>query len=110
MLLDLRRRVLTIGPERAVADGALGFWKAIEEVWPKTRGQRCLVHKTANVLHKLPKSQQAKAKRALEQIWMAGTKKDVCSSCRETLASPRSTKPIAKGHSRSMFHRRNRGC
>jgi len=76
MLLDLRRRGLTIGPELAVADGALGFWKALEEVWPKTRGQRCWVHKTANVLNKLPKSQQAKAKRALEQIWMAGTKKD----------------------------------
>jgi putative transposase len=61
MLLDLRRRGLTIGPELAVADGALGFWKALEEVWPKTRGQRCWVHKTANVLNKLPKSQQAKA-------------------------------------------------
>jgi putative transposase len=76
MLLDLRRRGLTIGPELAVADGALGFWKALEEVWPKTRGQRCWVHKTANVLNKLPKSQQAKAKRALEDIWMAETKKD----------------------------------
>jgi putative transposase len=76
MLLDLRRRGLTIGPELAVADGALGFWKALEEIWPKTRGQRCWVHKTANVLTKLPKSQQAKAKRALEEIWMAETKKD----------------------------------
>ena len=76
MLLDLRRRGLTIGPELAVADGALGFWKALEEVWPKTRGQRCWVHKTANVLNKLPKSQQAKAKRTLEDIWMAETKKD----------------------------------
>ena len=76
MLLDLRRRGLTIGPELAIADGALGFWKALEEVWPKTRGQRCWVHKTANVLNKLPKSQQAKAKRALEEIWMAETKKD----------------------------------
>ena len=76
MLLDLRRRGLTIGPELAVADGALGFWKALEEVWPKTRGQRCWVHKTANVLNKLPKSQHARAKRALEEIWMADTKKD----------------------------------
>jgi len=76
MLLDLRRRGLTIGPELAVADGALGFWKALEEVWPKTRGQRCWVHRTANVLNKLPKSQQAKAKRALEEIWMAENKKD----------------------------------
>ena len=76
LLLDLKRRGLTIGPELAVADGALGFWQAIEEVWPKTRGQRCWVHKTANVLNKLPKSQQSKAKRALQEIWMAETKKD----------------------------------
>jgi putative transposase len=76
LLLDLRRRGLAIGPELAVADGALGFWKAVEEVWPKTRGQRCWVHKTANVLNKLPKSQQSKAKRALQEIWMAETKQD----------------------------------
>ena len=61
LLLDLRRRGLSIGPELAVADGALGFWKALEEVWPKTRGQRCWVHKTANVLNKLPKSLQAQS-------------------------------------------------
>ena len=65
-----------MGPELAVADGALGFWQALEEVWPKTRGQRCWVHKTANVLNKLPKSQQPKAKRALQEIWMAATKKE----------------------------------
>jgi len=76
LLLDLKRRGLAIGPELAVADGALGFWQAIEDVWPKTRGQRCWVHKTANVLNKLPKSQQSKAKRALQEIWMAETKKD----------------------------------
>src|SRR5215212_6960782 len=76
LLLDLRRRGLSIGPELAVADGALGFWQALEEVWPQTRGQRCWVHKTAKVLNKLPKSQQPKAKRALQEIWMAETKKD----------------------------------
>jgi len=76
LLLDLKRRGLAIGPELAVADGALGFWQAIEEVWPKTRGQRCWVHKTANVLNKLPKSQQLRAKRALHDIWMAETKAD----------------------------------
>src|SRR3979490_2677795 len=75
-LLDLKRRGLAMGPELAVADGALGFWQAVEEVWPQTRGQRCWVHKTANVLNKLPKSQQSKAKRALQEIWMAETKKD----------------------------------
>jgi putative transposase len=83
LLLDLKRRGLVIGPELAVAKpalakagGALGFWQAIEEVWPKTRGQRCWVHKTANVLNRLPKSQQSKAKRALQDIWMAETKID----------------------------------
>lgn len=76
LLLDLKRRGLAIGPELAVADGALGFWQALEEVWPKTRGQRCWVHKTANVLNKLPKSQQSRAKRALHEIWMAETRKD----------------------------------
>jgi transposase-like protein len=76
LLLDLKRRGLAIGPELAVADGALGFWKALAEVWPKTREQRCWVHKTANVLNKLPKSQQRRAKRALQDIWMAATRKD----------------------------------
>jgi putative transposase len=76
LLLDLGRRGLAMAPELAVADGALGFWQAVEEVWPKTRGQRCWVHKTANVLNKLPKSQHSKAKRALQEIWMAETKND----------------------------------
>jgi putative transposase len=76
LLLDLKRRGLALGPELAIADGALGFWQAVEEVWPKTPGQRCWVHKTANVLNKLPKSQQPRAKRALQEIWMAETKKD----------------------------------
>src|SRR5437588_5817616 len=76
LLLDLKQRGLAMGPELAVADGALGFWKALPEVWPKTREQRCWVHKTANVLNKLPKSLQGKAKRALQNIWMAETRKD----------------------------------
>ena len=76
LLLDLRRRGLSMGPKLAIADGALGFWQALAEIWPHTRGQRCWVHKTANVLNKLPKSQQSKAKRALQEIWMAETKKD----------------------------------
>jgi len=76
LLLDLKRRGLDAPPELAVADGALGFWKAAGEIWPKTREQRCWVHKTANVLAKLPKSQQPKAKRALQEIWMAETKAD----------------------------------
>jgi len=85
LLLDLKRRGLDAQPELVVADGARRagsapparrFWKAAGEVWPKTREQRCWVHKTANVLGKLPKSQQPKAKRALQEIWMAETKAD----------------------------------
>jgi putative transposase len=74
LLLDLKRRGLDGQPELVIADGALGFWKAAGEVWPTTREQRCWVHKTANVLARLPKSQQPKAKRALQEIWMAETK------------------------------------
>ena len=74
LLLDLKRRGLDVRPELAIADGALGFWKAAGVVWPTMREQRCWVHKTANVLAKLPKSQQPKAKRALQEIWMAETK------------------------------------
>src|SRR5262249_8433017 len=77
LLLDLKRRGLSIGPELAVADGALGFWQAVEEGWPQTRGQRCWVHKTANVLNKMPNSQQPKTKRAPHGMWMAETTKDV---------------------------------
>jgi putative transposase len=76
LLLDLKRRGLSSGPQLAVGDGALGFWKALEEVWPTTRAQRCWVHKTANVLNKLPNSLHTKAKRALHNIWMAETRKD----------------------------------
>ena len=74
LLVGLKARGLAIAPELAVGDGALGFWKALGEIWPMTREQRCWVHKTANVLNKLPKSQQPKAKRGLQEIWMAETK------------------------------------
>jgi transposase-like protein len=74
LLLDLKRRGLAIAPELVIADGALGFWKAAGEAWPKAREQRCWVHKTANVLNRLPVSQQPKPKRALQEIWMAETK------------------------------------
>src|SRR5258707_1366094 len=65
-----------MAPKVAIGQGALGFGQAIGEVWPQTRGQRWWLPKTANVLNKLPKSQQSKAKRALQEIWMAETKKD----------------------------------
>jgi transposase-like protein len=76
VLLDLKQRGLTIDPKLAVGDGALGFWKAVPQVFGTTRAQRCWVHKTANVLNKLPKGQQAKAKSALHQIWMAESRVD----------------------------------
>ena len=76
LLLDLKRRGLKTGPGLAVGDGALGFWKALREVYGETREQRCWVHKTANVLNQMPKSLQAKAKGHLQDIWMAETKAD----------------------------------
>jgi len=87
VLLDLKGRGLNVPPKLATGDGALGFWSALDEVYPETRHQRCWVHttpwmeevgrrrkpkpKTANVLNYLPKSVQAKAKKALQEIWMA---------------------------------------
>ncbi|HEX7009803.1 MAG TPA: IS256 family transposase [Phycisphaeraceae bacterium] len=71
LLLDVKQRGLTIDPELATGDGALGFWKALPQVFPKTRPQRCWVHKTCNVLDKLPKRLHGEAKDRLHQIWMA---------------------------------------
>ena len=71
LLLDLQSRGLEHGPTLAIGDGALGFWKALRQVYGQTRGQRCWVHKTANVLDKLPKDLQPQAKQRLQAIWMA---------------------------------------
>jgi transposase-like protein len=71
LLLDLKQRGLTVDPSVAIGDGVLGFWKALPQVFGTTREQRCWVHKTANVLNKLPKAQQAKAKAVLHEILMA---------------------------------------
>jgi putative transposase len=76
LLLDAKARGLVVDPKLATGDGALGFWKAIDQVYPTTRAQRCWVHKTANVLDKLPKRLQPEAKEKIHQIWMAETKKD----------------------------------
>lgn len=76
MLLELKQRGLTIDPKLATADGALGFWAAAGKLWPTTRPQRCWVHKTANVLDKMAKSVQSKAKEQLHEIWMAPTRRD----------------------------------
>jgi putative transposase len=74
LLLDCQARGLTVAPTLAVGDGALGFWKALRQVFPTTQEQRCWVHKTVNVLDKLPKGQQPKAKAMLHDIWQASTK------------------------------------
>ena len=74
LLRDLKERGLKLAPKLAVGDGALGFWAALEEVFPATRQQRCWVHKTANMLNYLPKSLQPRAKAGLHDIWMAETK------------------------------------
>jgi transposase-like protein len=74
LLLDVKSRGLVVDPKLAIGDGALGFWKALAQVYPATREQRCWVHKTANVLDKLPKRLQPEAKEKLHAIWMAPTR------------------------------------
>ena len=76
ILRDLKRRGLTLGSKLAVGDGALGFWAAQEEEFPETQQQLCWVHKTANVLDKLPTSLQGKAKGMIYNIYLAPTKMD----------------------------------
>jgi len=73
VLLKLKSRGLK-APQLAIGDGAMGFWAALEEVYPQTRQQRCWMHKTMNVLNCLPKSTQPKAKQALHAIWQAETR------------------------------------
>ena len=74
LLLGLRSRGLELAPELAIGDGGLGFWAALRKVYSSAREQRCWVHKTANVLNKMPRSIQPKAKSMLHDIWMAETK------------------------------------
>lgn len=74
LLLRLVDQGLSVDPELAIGDGALGFWKALPQVFATTRSQRCWVHKTANVLNTLPHSQQPQAKSALKEIYCAATK------------------------------------
>jgi putative transposase len=74
LLVDIKARGLAVPPEIAVGDGAMGFWKALDEVFPGTRHQRCWVHKIANVLNKFPKSMQPAVKADLREIWQAETR------------------------------------
>jgi len=101
LLLDVKRRGLSIEPKLAIGDGALGFWKAIFEVFPNTREQRCWVHKTANVLDKLPKGKQPKAKRMIHDVWMAETKEEASQAFDAFLENygakyPKATECLAK--------------
>lgn len=76
VLLDLKARGLTATPRLAIGDGALGFWAALEEEMPRCRHQRCWVHKTANILDKLPKSVQPNGKMLIHEMYMSPTKEE----------------------------------
>lgn len=74
LLADLKTRGLAQGPKLAIGDGGLGFWSALAQEFPAVQGQRCWVHKTANVLDKMPKSIQHHAKKRIHDIYLAPTK------------------------------------
>jgi transposase-like protein len=74
LLVDVKSRGLIEAPMLATGDGALGFWKALRQVYPSTRHQRCWVHKMANVLNKLPRGLQVSARSILHEVWMSATK------------------------------------
>jgi len=95
LLLDVKHRGLLMAPKLATGDGALGFWQALHQVYPTTTGQRCWLHKTANVLNKLPKSVQAKAKSMLHDIWMAATREEAYEAFELFLATFRGKYPGA---------------
>jgi putative transposase len=101
VLMELKKRGLKSDPKLAIGDGALGFWKALPQVFGSTLEQRCWVHKTANVLNKLPKHLQAKAKSDLHQIWMAATRDEAHAAFATFVESyapkyPKATECLAK--------------
>ena len=101
LLLDLKARGLQAGPLLAVGDGAMGFWAALEEVFPTTRAQRCWFHKMGNVLNALPKSQHGRAKADLQAIWMAATRTDAYAAFERYVTIygakyPKATETLAK--------------
>lgn len=85
-LQNLKARGLTIDPSLAVGDGALGFWAALEQEYPRCQQQRCWVHKTANILDKMPKSIQPNAKRMIHEMYMSPTKEKALKAYNEFLA------------------------
>jgi transposase-like protein len=95
LLIDAKSRGLVEAPKLATGDGALGFWKAIKQVYPATRHQRCWVHKTVNVLDKMPRGQQGPAKNILHEIWMSATKADATKAMEKFAATYQAKYPKA---------------
>jgi transposase-like protein len=107
VLLGLKKRGLVQAPELVVGDGALGFWKAVSEEFPKTQGQRCWVHKTANILNKMPKNAQPKAKEKIHNIWLAEKKEDAIKAFDHFIKSyeskyPKAVKTLEKDRDRLL--------
>ena len=103
LLVEVKSRGLTIAPEIAVGDGALGFWKALDEVFPGTRHQRCWVHKTANVLNKVTLSVQTNMKKDLREILLGA-------AASKTWRRLKGTRSVAEGHRRCRaIRKRHRG-
>lgn len=101
LLLDLKKHGLQHGPLLAVGDGAMGFWAALEEVFPATAAQRCWFHKMGNVLNALPKSQHGRARKALQEIWMSATRAEANVAFERFLSSygakyPKAAEKLAK--------------
>jgi transposase-like protein len=95
LLIDLKQRGLSLAPKLAVGDGALGFWGALRKVFGETREQRCWFHKTGNVLNKLPKSVQPRAKAEIHEIWMAETRAEATKAFDAFLEKYRAKYPAA---------------
>jgi putative transposase len=97
LLLELKDRGLETDPKLAIGDGALGFWKALAQVYPETRAQRCWVHKTANILDKLPSSMQGRAKGMIHDIYRAENKASALKAYAQLQAALQDKYPEAVG-------------
>jgi transposase-like protein len=111
LMLDAVARGLSEPPKLATGDGSLGFWLALAKVFPSTKQQRCWVHKTANVLDKLPKGQQPAAKAMLHEIWMAATREDATKAFDRFIATysvkwPKATNCLEKDRAEHWRHLR----
>ncbi|MBI9100490.1 MAG: IS256 family transposase [Spirochaetaceae bacterium] len=97
MLLGLKKQGIEVDPKLAIGDGALGFWKALDKVFPETKRQRCWVHKTANILDKMPKSVQSKAKSLIHEMYMAETEENALKAYDHFVSSFQDKYPKAVG-------------